>query len=325
MQKQTYTNFLVYLVDNGSKGEDATILKQQFSEDPRVQLILNKENLGFTKGNNEILRKYILPNKDYKYVLLLNNDTAVDENWIQALLKAAEQQQAHIVSSKMINYFDRNRMDNAGHQMLSTGEVIPVGFNEPIQQHTSPKENLGACAGAALYEVAMLRKMGILDEYFSTGYEDAEIGLRANVLGYKTVYAPDAIIYHKISQSVSKIWNYEYVLQIQVNILYSYFKLMPIGLLLFNLPFQLFKFVALFFINLLFWRPKFLKILFHSYYRIFTKEWSKIKQARQHFWQTQKPLSSWAIWQKMRFFLAFDIERFWKLIVTKRETVFEKW
>ena len=128
MQKQTYTNFLVYLVDNGSKGEDATILKQQFSEDPRVQLILNKENLGFTKGNNEILRKYILPNKDYKYVLLLNNDTAVDENWIQALLKAAEQQQAHIVSSKMINYFDRNRMDNAGHQMLSTGEVIPVSY-----------------------------------------------------------------------------------------------------------------------------------------------------------------------------------------------------
>jgi len=325
LEKQTYQNYQVYLVDNGSKGNDTQTLKETFGQNEKVHLILNESNLGFTKGNNEVLRNHILPNSEYKYVLLLNNDTAPAKNWIQALLEAAETQQAHIVSSKMINYFNRDRMDNAGHQMLNTGEVIPVGFNEPIEQHTELKENLGACAGAALYEVAMLRKMGILDEYFSTGYEDAEIGLRANVLGYKTIYAPEAIIYHKISQSVSKIWNYEYVLQIQVNILYSYFKLMPLGLLLFNLPFQLFKFVALFFINVLFWRPKFLKILFHSYYRIFTKEWNSIKQARQHFWQTQKPISAWAIWQKMRFFLAFDIERFWKLIVLKRETVFEKW
>ncbi|MEM6318675.1 MAG: glycosyltransferase family 2 protein [Bacteroidota bacterium] len=325
LQQQTHQNFHVYLVDNASEGDDLAILKKQYGQHPKVTIIANDQNLGFTKGNNEVLRQYVLPNPDYQYVILLNNDTAQDPNWINELFKAAIDQQAHIVSSKMVNYFDRSKMDNAGHQMLNTGEIIPIGHNEPVEQHNEPNENMGACAGAALYDVDMLRKIGILDEFFTTGYEDAEIGVRANVLGYKTVYAPEAIVYHKVSQSVAKIWNYEYVLQIQVNIYYSYLKLLPLPLLLFNVPFLLFKFVVLFFINLLFWRPKFLKILFHSYYRIFTTHWPKIRRERQRFFQEQSPNSSWQIAQKMRFFLWFDIGRFWKYFVLKREMIFEKW
>ena len=325
LMQQTHQNFQVYLVDNGSEASDAHILKEKFNKHPKVQLILNPKNLGFTKGNNEILRKYILPNPDYKYVLLLNNDTTQDKDWIKELVLCAETQQAQIISTKMINYFDQTKLDNVGHQMLNTGEIIPIGHNEPIENHTTPTENMGACAGAALYDVEMLRKIGILDEYFTTGYEDAEIGVRANVLGYKTVYAPKAIVYHKVSQSVAKIWNYEYVLQIQVNIYYSFLKLMPKSILLLNLPFLLFKFIALFLINLLFWRPKFLKILFHSYYRIFTNEWGRIRQERRIFLQEQRPLNAWAIWKQLRFFLWFDIWRFWQFFILKKEMVFEKW
>ena len=325
LMQQTHQNFQVYLVDNGSEASDVHTLKEKFNKHPKIQLTLNQENLGFTKGNNEILRKYILPNPDYKYVLLLNNDTTQDKDWIKELVLCAETQQAQIISTKMINYFDRTKLDNVGHQMLNTGEIIPIGHNEPIEDHLTPSENMGACAGAALYDVEMLRKIGILDEYFTTGYEDAEIGVRANVLGYRTVYAPKAIVYHKVSQSVAKIWNYEYVLQIQVNIYYSFLKLMPKSILLLNLPFLLFKFIVLFLINLLFWRPKFLKILFHSYYRIFTNEWGRIRQERTAFLQKQTPLNAWSIWRKLRFFLWFDIWRFWQFFILKKEMVFEKW
>ena len=325
LAKQTHQNYQVYLVDNGSKGDDAQILKETFGQNENIQLILNKENLGFTKGNNEVLRNHILPNEAYKYVILLNNDTIQEEHFIAELLKAAIEQKAHIIASKMINYFDRSIMDNAGHQMLNTGEIIPIGNKEPIEAYTEPFDNLGACAGAALYDVEMLRKIGILDEYFSTGYEDAEIGVRANILGYKTVFAPNAIIYHKVSQSVAKIWNYEYVLQIQMNIYYSFFKLMPTAIILLNLPFLIFKFFTLLIINLVFWRPKFLKILFHSYYRIFTTEWGRIREERKAFFKIQQPLSSWTIQRRLRFFLFFDIWRFWKYILMGKETVFEKW
>lgn len=323
--QQTHQNFQVYVVDNGSKGNDAQILKEKYAHQHNIQLIENNKNLGFTKGNNEVLKKYILPNSAYQYVILLNNDTVQDKNWITELLKSAQINQAHVVSSKMINYFDRTKMDNAGHQMLNTGEIIPIGHNEPITQFNEPFDNLGACAGAALYDVDMLRKIGILDEYFTTGYEDAEIGIRANILGYRTIYEPKAIVYHKVSQSVAKIWNYNYVLQIQVNIFYSFFKLMPTALLLFSIPFLLFKFITLFFINLIFWRPKFLKILFHSYFRIFMVDWGRIRQERQQFFEEHQPLNSWTIFWRQRFFLWFDVWRFWKYILQGKETVFEKW
>jgi len=322
---QTHQNYQVYLVDNGSKGDDAKILKENFARNEKVQLIFNKENLGFTKGNNEVLKNHILPNLTYKYVILLNNDTAQDKDWISQLVKVAVEQNAHIVASKMINYFDRSKMDNAGHQMLNTGEIIPIGNNEPVDAYTQPFDNLGACAGAALYDLEMLRKIGILDEYFSTGYEDAEIGVRANILGYKTSYAPKAIVYHKVSQSVAKIWNYDYVLQIQMNIHYSFFKLMPTTIILLNIPFLIFKFFVLLIINIVFWRPKFLKILFHSYYQIFTSEWSRIRQERKAFFAIQQPLNSWTIQRRLRFFLWFDIWRFWKYILMGKETIFEKW
>jgi len=107
LEQQSYQDFMVYLVDNGSTGEDSEILQQQFGRNKRIQLIFNKENLGFTKGNNEIIRQYILPNSAYEYVLLLNNDTIQDENWIANLVNSAKVNQAHIVSSKMVNYFDR--------------------------------------------------------------------------------------------------------------------------------------------------------------------------------------------------------------------------
>jgi len=252
-------HIVVYLVDNGSEEKDRAKLLKISSEKEWIHLILNRENLGFTKGNNEVLRKYILPNPDYKQVILLNNDTIQDKNWVAQLVESAKSNEAHIVSSKMINYFDRAKMDNAGHQMLNTGEIIPIGHDEPIIKYSEVSENVGACAGAALYDLGMLRRIGILDEYFTTGYEDAEIGLRANVLGFKTIFEPKAIVYHKISQSVAKIRNFDYTQQIQVNIYYSYFKLMPLGVILLNLPFLLFKFFAVSFVHLVFLRKDFLK------------------------------------------------------------------
>ena len=325
IEKQSYPNYKIYLVDNGSNGDDAQILDQTFRSKEWVKLIKNKENLGFTKGNNEVLQKYILTNPDYKYVLLLNNDTVLDKDWIAELVNSAEKNKAHIVSSKMVNYFDHSRMDNAGHQMLNTGEIIPIGFNESVDQYNSTFDNMGACAGAALYDVDMLRKIGVFDPYFSTGYEDAEIGVRANVLGYKTIFEPKAIIYHKISQSVSKIRDYSYIRQIQINTYYSYFKLMPVGVILINLPSILFKTISILTISLLTFRKKLLQILINAKYIIFFKEWKKIMSSRNRFFAEQCPIQNWCILRKLRFFLLFDIYRFYKFILFKKKTTFENW
>ena len=323
LSKQTYTDYIIYLVDNGSDENNVAELKERYTKHPKIQLIFNKKNLGFTKGNNEILKQILL--EDYSYVVLLNNDTAQEATWLEELVKSVQENQADMVTSKMINYFDRKVMDNAGHLMLNTAEVIPLASNEPINDWNEVTDNIGACAGAAIYSTAMLQEMGIFDEYFETGYEDAELGLRANVLGYKTIFEPKAVVYHKVQQSVKKIMNYEYILKIQLNIFYTYFKLLPLGVLLLNLPFLVFKYLAVIIIDIVFWRPKFLKMMLDALKHAFFIERKKIVAARRLFHQKHKTVSSWSILKKMTFFLWFDIKRFWKYVILAKKTEFEQY
>lgn len=320
--EQTYTNFVVYLVDNGSKGNDVSILKEKYDSEERVNLVINKDNLGFTKGNNLVLRQ-IIEEEGFDYVFLLNNDAISEPDCLENLVKSAIENEADMVACKMISYFSRDQLDNVGHKMLNTAEIIPVGHMENVDEYNEVLENIGPCAGACLYSVEMLREIGVFDEYFDTGYEDAEIGVRANILGYKTIFEPSAVVYHKISQSVDKIRDYEYLLKIQLNIFYTYFKLMPFWVLLINLPSFIFKYGSVIVIDIVFFRWKFLKMMCDAIYRTTFKERKTIAEARKKFLKRHKPISTMKILKKMEFFLWFDIKRFWKFVVLKQKTTFE--
>ncbi len=324
LMRQSYPNFTIWLVDNGSGAAEAQLLQEHFGHNPKVKLILNPENLGFTRGNNAVLREILALPKPPEYVALLNNDTTVEPDWLQNLIRCADETGAGMVASKMVNYFDRRFMDNAGHRMLNTAEIIPIGHTEPVGQFDKRFENMGSCAGATLYLVPMLQHIGIFDEYFDTGYEDAELGARAVVLGYKSVFEPSAVVYHKISQSVGKIMNYEYLVKIQLNIFYSFFKLMPCPALLLNLPSLVFKYGAVLLIDVLFFRWRFLKMMCDAIYRTLFQEMGRIRQARRAFFQKHRPVSSGPILKKMEFFLWFDIKRFVKYVLLRKPTTFEK-
>ncbi len=321
---QTYKPIHIYIVDNASKGDDANIIREKWGHLDNVTLVFNDKNLGFTLAHNEIFRDYILPNKAYKYVALLNNDTSANPDWLKQLFLTAERESATIVASKMINYFDRKKMDNAGHRMINTAEIVSIGHNEPIELYDKPFVNMGACAGATLYAVDMLRDIGIFDEYFLTGYEDAELGVRANILGYKSIYEPKAIVFHKVSASIRKIVDYNYLLKIQTSVYYSYLKLMPVGVLLINLPSFLFKYLAILIIDIVFLRIMFLKILFHAAYNVFVKERKFIWQQRRAFLGNHKPISSWKIIRKQEFFLWFDFKRFVNDVLLKKKPLLQK-
>lgn len=322
---QTYDAFHIYLVDNGSKAEQVQPLVEQYGQHPKISLILNTENLGFTKGNNVVMQQILDNQPDVKYIALLNNDTKVHPDWLKELVNCAKTQDASIVSSKMINYFQPEIMDNAGHKMLNTGEILPIGHAEPIEQYETSFENLGSCAGATLYEAAMLRKIGIFDDYFDTGYEDAELGLRAVVTGYKCVFAPKAIVWHKVSQSINKIRDFEYTLKIQVDIFYTCLKLLPLPVLLIHfIPFVIKNLIVLV-IDVVFRRWKFLKVMLYAFYVILFKDRQKVMAKRRAFFKQQSVVSTFSILPRLEFFLLFDIRRFKKYILEGETMVFEKW
>ncbi len=323
--RQSYANFEIFLLDNGSEKQQVDQLIENYQNHSQITLILNKENVGFTQGNNQLLTEYILPEETYQYVVLLNNDTEVPTNWLENLVTAAQRNNADMISCKMVNYFERNVMDNAGHRMLNTGEILPIGNGEPVQDYDQPFENLGACGGAALYSTKMLRDIGIFDDYFNTGYEDAELGLRAVVLGYKSYFEPTAVVYHKVSRSINKIRDFEYTLKIQLDIFYTCLKVLPLPVLIINFPFFVFKIGMLFGINIVFRRWKFMKVLTHSLRIILFDQWSLIRKKRHAFLSNRKTLTNWQILRKQEFFLLFDIKRFFKHIVFKEKMVFEKY
>lgn len=315
----------IFIADNGSGERDVQFLREVDASDPGIQIRLLGQNHGFAKAHNIIFDEILSRPKVPPYILLINNDAFPDARWAEKLIVAAENYDWDMVSSRMINYFSNERLDNVGHLLLNTAEVIPKGSGEgSAANYLDPQENFGACAGAALYSTRMLQDIGYFDTYFHTGYEDAELGMRAVVAGYAVGYEPAARVRHKISQSVSKVKDFNYVKKTQINIFYSWFKLMPWPLIVLNLPFMLFKYLTVLLLNAVTGRWFFFRVMKSAIWATLTSERKAIAKARKQFYQERRSISSFSIMKKMHFFLWFDIGRFYKHFIKGHKTEFEK-
>lgn len=278
-------------------------------------MILFQENFGFTKAHNLVYENYIL-SRGYKYLLLLNNDAFAAEDWVSKLINSSLQNNAAMVSSKMINYFSPDKMDNAGHMLLNTAEILPIGNNDSVDKYDEVFENFGACAGACLYKMNMLKEIGFFDPYFNIGYEDVELGMRAKLFGYKCLYEPEAIVYHKMSQSINKIRSQEYTEYIQTSIFYSYLKVMPRSILLWNLPIMIIKYSLVFIFNLLTLRLNYIKSFLGSLKNI-VSDFPLIKKKRTEIFELEPSYDVGELRESIHFFLGVDIKRAIRLFRSK--------
>ena len=317
-------NYVIHLIDNGSKPEDVEAIKNSYENQHKINLIFNKTNKGFCKAHidwYEDYKKHI----DAPYICLLNNDTAVDKSWLKELVIVAKQTKAGMVSSKMVYYYDRTRLDNVGHKMLNTGEIIPIGHAESVNQYSQQIENIGACAGAALYRVSMIEDIGFFDNYFSTGYEDAEFGYRSYALTYKSILAPNAIVYHKMGKSIKKIFNPDYSIMIQNAIWYTYIKVTPAWVIFLNLPFIIFKIITIMIIDIVFLRFSFLKTIAKSILNSWQDRKGILRSRKVFQEQYGSRISSRHIMKKQIFFIFFDIKRFYNIILLRKPSSIDQY
>ncbi len=320
--KNSEANYQIFLIDNGSDKEDVDLLVKKFSKHSKIEIILNKSNLGFTKAHNSVLKQLL--NSEVKHVFLLNNDTELPQNSFKILKKSSIKDNEGAISCKMVSYWNHEILDNAGHKMYTSGEIVPLGHARPINKYNEPLENIGACAGAALYSTAMLKDIGLFDEYFDTGYEDAELGLRAFIAGYKCTYEPRAIIYHKMGQSIKKIFNYNYVVKIQTNIYYSYIKLVHWQIIVTGFIPWIVRLSLITLVDLIFWRPRYLKVQYMALYYLFFRDWKKVMKARKESKHLRR-ISWLKLLKKQEFFLFNDIQNFYKFIIKGEKSYFEKY
>ena len=196
LKKITYPNYEVIVVDNGSRGNDADVLEEKYKG--YINLIKNKTNLGFAEGNNIAIRK-VIEGKESKYVFLLNNDTAVEPDFLDKIVEFAEHpgNKIGMFQSKILKYNNRKIIDSTGHKKY-LGVVFDRGVGQEDKGQFDKKRKIfGAMGAAVLYKREMLQEIGLFDRNFFAYVEDVELDFRARKIGWKARFVPESIVYHK--------------------------------------------------------------------------------------------------------------------------------
>jgi len=201
VSRQTYPNFDIYFVDNGSTDESVSYVKDSY---PNIRLICLKNNYGFAGGNNRGIEAALM-DRDIDYIVLLNNDTVVHPDWLRELIITAERdEKIGAVGSKMIFYHDRERINTMGIVPLKNGNALNYRKHEKQEAHTETEWIFAPCAGAALYSRKALEKTGLFDEDYFCYLEDVDLGHRLNKCGFISYVAPRSIVYHIHSGTSSR-------------------------------------------------------------------------------------------------------------------------
>ena len=230
LEGQTLSNFEVILVDNGSTDGSCSFVTANY---PWVHLIELSENFGFCGAVNAGIRAAKAP-----YVLLLNNDTEVKEDFVEEMLAAIRRHKnAFSCGARMVQYHDRDRLDDVGNYYCALGWSFARGRGKDIHAYETEDKIFSACAGAAIYRKKIIEKIGYFDEEHFAYLEDTDIGYRARIYGYENWYAPKAIVYHVGSGTSGSRYNQFKTRYSSRNNIYLIYKNMPLLQIILNLPF----------------------------------------------------------------------------------------
>ena len=228
LRGQDYLEFEIIIIDNASQDSRYEWLREY------KDIIFKplNQNYGFSKAVNEGIKI-----AKGEYVLLLNNDTIVEKDFIRQLVVAIEKDEKIFgVSSKMIAYDDHSIMDDAGDEYSVVGWAYKLGDGKSVENYTKSYKVFSACAGAALYRKSIFDKIGLFDEVFFAYLEDVDISYRARIYGYYNVYCPDAKVYHIGSATSGGRYNSFKIKLSGRNNIYLAYKNMPVIQLIINLP-----------------------------------------------------------------------------------------
>lgn len=203
--------FEVLLTDNGSNDGSVEAFKK-IKDEPywrnKFTLILNDNNTGYAKANNQGIRR-----AKGKYILLLNNDTVVHPNALQNLVKFADKTpDAGVIGSKLLNIDDTLQM-SCYHFPTIANAIKEYWFNqkglfEKFAPNTKKPVTVDSVVGAAfLITPEAKKRVGILDERYFAYFEDIDYCRQTWKQGLKVYYLPDSVITHYHGATFKKLAN----------------------------------------------------------------------------------------------------------------------
>jgi GT2 family glycosyltransferase len=223
---QRDASFEVIVVDNGSSDGSAGMARAEFG----VRVIANTANLGFCAANNQAFAA-----ARGRFIAVLNNDAVAEPDFLSALRRAFDAApDIGMAAAKVLVYEDPRRIDKAGHLIYPDGQNRGRGTGDLDQgQYGRIEECLWPDGCAAMYRKAMLDAIGGFDEDLFMFGDDAELGLRARIAGWRCLYMPGAVVRHHRGVSLDA-GSTERIFLIERNRVLLASKLFPWSLLLLN-------------------------------------------------------------------------------------------
>ncbi len=198
LEAQSFRDFEILVVDNGSGDGSPAMVEAEF---PAARVIRNDANRGYCAANNQGIAA-----ARGRYVALINNDAEADPRWIEELLGAFRvADDVGMAASKILVWESRGTIDKAGHLIYPDGQNRGRGTGETDRgQYDRIEETAWPDGCAALYRRQMLDRIGGFDEDFFAYADDAELGLRARLAGWRCFYMPAAVVYHHLGSTLGR-------------------------------------------------------------------------------------------------------------------------
>ena len=193
LKKINYNDYQIILIDNESNLKELKVIKNQFDN---IITFSNERNLGFTEANN-IGIKHAIKN-EFEYVLLINNDTEVEKNFMNPLLDSLEKNKnLGAVQPLILNFVNRKKVWNAGGFLNKFFGYSYVNKNKELI-----KNNIDWITGCCFFiKVEVIKKIGLLDESFFAYYEDVDWSIKIKNTGFDLAFINSSVIYHHGSKS----------------------------------------------------------------------------------------------------------------------------
>lgn len=229
LYEQDRTEKKILIIDNASEDGSIEQVKESY---PEIECVMLDKNYGFCRAVNIGIEK-----ADTPYVILLNNDTVIRENYVKYLLETIKAEpNIFSIEPKMIQYHDPSRIDSAGTYYNALGWAFAYGKDKKVENYQHARKIFAACAGAAIYRREVFEKIGMFDEKHFAYLEDVDVGYRARIAGYDNRYEPKAEVIHVGSAASGARYNEFKIRLSSRNNVYLLYKNMPLGQKILNSP-----------------------------------------------------------------------------------------
>ena len=232
MSDQTLCADELVVVDNASTDAESQSVLASVTT---ATVIKSETNLGYGGAINLAVRK--IDTTDY--IVCLNPDAFPEPNWLEAMVNAADNHPNYgSFASLMLRADDITVVDGAGDNLHFTGIPWRRLHQRALNDGLKTEPVFSACAGAALYRTSLFIQFGGFDDVYFMYVEDIDLGFRLQLAGHPCLFVRDAIVHHIGSAITGEGSNFSVYFGHR-NLVYCYFKNMPLPLLLATLPFHI--------------------------------------------------------------------------------------